>query len=124
MIIDMDKKEIIMEEKKKTFGDKVKEGFSNGVDWVKEHPREFIGILTAGTAIVGGVGKVANSINKRNTAKQEQYNRERFVYDHSAGVYLKTKRKLTGDDVKAINALRRNTGMKMSEAMEALDLLE
>ena len=77
MILDMDKKEIIMEEKKKTFGDKVKEGFSNGVDWVKEHPREFIGILTAGTAIVGGVGKVANSINKRNTAKQEQYNRAR-----------------------------------------------
>ena len=124
MIIDMERKEIIMEDKKKTFGEKVKDGFSNGLEWIKEHPREFIGILTAGTAIVGGVGKVANGINKRQAAKQEQYNKERFVYDHSAGVYLKTKHKLTANDVKAINALRRNTGMKMSEAMEELDLLE
>lgn len=131
MIIDMERKEIIMEDKKKTFGEKakefgekVKDGFSNGLDWVKEHPKEFIGILTAGTAIVGGVGRIANGINKRHVAKQEQYNKERFVYDHSAGAYLKTKHKLTANDVKAINALRRNTGMKMSEAMEELDLLE
>ena len=97
----------------------------DGVKWVVENPQEaaVVSTLIAGASAV--LKKGFRSVDKYVTARRETYNKERYVYDHSAGRYLKTRRVLKSDDVRRINALReRHPGMKMSEALERLNLLD
>lgn len=112
-------------DKIKSGWNKVKKGVSDGVEWVAEHPKEaaiYAGLFTGGCAMLR---RGFRSADRYITARREQYNKERFVYDHSAGRYLKTNRVLRNDDVRRINELRRrNPDMKMSEALDRLNLLE
>ena len=96
-----------------------------GADWVVNHPQEaaIYTTLTAGAAKV--LKKGCKTVDKYVTARRETYNKERYVYDHSAGRYLKTRKVLRSNDVRRINDLRaRHPGMKMSEALERLNLLD
>lgn len=118
----------IKTEKDKTFGDKVKNickeaktKVGNGINWIKDNPKEAIGILGAGAAIFGAGAK---AFNKHVTVKQERYNKERFIYDHSLNAYLETKRKLTNNDIVRINEERRRTGKKLSEVLAEMNLLK
>ena len=132
MIIDFNKNQVLTEDNgKKKFSEKVKDAatvakskFSEGAEWVKENPQAFAAILAGGTALFTGATKVVKGINKHVTAKQEQYNKERFIYDHSLGAYLETKRKLTRQDVVKINDIRRRTGKKLSEVLADMNLLK
>ena len=128
MVIDLNK---IKTENDRTLKDKLKDGLEvakekggDMVDWVKENPREFAAIVASAAALTAGAGKVIKGINRHATAKQEQYNKERYIYDHSLNAYLKTKRPLTKDDVIMINNIRRVTKKKLSEVLADLDLLE
>lgn len=124
-VIDLNK---IKTKKDKTFGDKLKyickntkEKVGNGIEWIKDNPKEAIGLLGAGAALIGGATK---AINKHITVRQERYNKERFIYDHSLNAYLETKRKLTNNDVVRINEERRRTGKKLSEVLAEMNLLK
>lgn len=104
---------------------KTKKIIRDGVKWAAENPQEagiYIGLIT-GVAAVAKKG--IHMVNRYATARRETYNKERFVYDHSAGRYFKTRKVLTSSDVNKINALRKaNPGMKMWEALERLNLLD
>lgn len=104
---------------------RVKKKTKNGLKWITEHPQE--AAITA--TLVTGLGAVAKTgfktVNKLVTARRETYNKQRFVYDHSTGSYLKTSRALKSNDVRRINEMRANhPGMKMSEALEKLNILD
>ena len=62
--------------------------------WALENPQNTA--VTIATLLAGGKGvsKVVKSVGRCMAKKQEQYNKERYVYDHSLGIYLKTKRNL------------------------------
>ena len=97
----------------------------NGVEWVVSHPQE----AAIYTTLAAGAAKIlkrgCRTVDKYVTARRETYNKERYVYDHSAGRYLKTRKVLDSDDVRRINNLRsKHPGMKMSEALERLNLLD
>lgn len=118
----------IKTEKDKNFGEKLKDVWNNtkrktgeSIEWIKENPKEAVGIFAASATIVGGIGK---TISKHVTAKQVQYNKERFIYDHSLNAYLETNRKLTNNDVIQINEERRKTGKKLSEVLAEMHLLK
>lgn len=120
------------EEKSEGFKERLKRGWktakrhvSDGVKWVTEHPKEAAVYAALFTGAAATMKRGFRTADRYITARKEQYNKERFVYDHSAGRYLKTNRVLRNDDVRRINELRRrNPDMKMSEAMERLNLLE
>lgn len=118
--------------KPKTVKDKMVYGWNwtkkkvtNGVKWVVDNPQEaaVVSTLVAGASAV--LKKGFKSVDRYVTARRETYNKERFVYDHSANCYLKTRKVLKNNDVRKINELRKkNPGMKMSEALEKLNLLD
>lgn len=106
------------------FAQGVKEQVQNGADWVKENPAAAATIVTLGTGLVTGAGKIINGIGKHSQAKAEQYKRERTVYDHSTGMYLTTKHKLSANEIAAVHNMKRRTGLSMTEVLMKLDLLE
>lgn len=110
----------IWSKKDRIYGE-LKEKASSSIEWVKENPKEAVGIFAAAGAIVGGIGK---TINKQVTVRQERYTKERFIYDHSLNAYLETKRKLTNNDIVRINEERRRTGKKLSEVLAEMKLLK
>ena len=92
MVIDLNK---IKTENDRTLKDKLKDGLEvakekggDMVDWVKENPREFAAIVASAAALTAGAGKVIKGINRHATAKQEQYNKERYIYDSGKLYFL------------------------------------
>lgn len=92
--------------------------------YIKENPAEAAMIGSVITAVVGGSVRVIKGVQKKNNLKQEQFNKERYVYDHSLGAYLKTKRPLTNNDIVEINRRMRDEGKRKSEILAEMGLLE
>lgn len=91
--------------------------------WMKDNPAEAALIGTIVTAVIGGTVKISKGLIRTHNLKQEAYNKERYVYDHSLGTYLKTTRKLTNNDIVEINR-RMGEGKKKSEVLAEMGLLE
>lgn len=91
--------------------------------WIKANPEEAALIGTIATAAIGGAVKVSKGLVRTHNLNKEAYNKERYVYDHSLGAYLKTKRKLTNNDIIEINR-RMATGKRKSEVLSEMGLLE
>ena len=102
----------------------IKNKVDNTIEYVKSNPQGAATIVATVTAIIGGGSKLMKSVNKHRELRQEKWHREREVYDHSTGMYLQTKRKLTKNDIVRINNLMRSTGKKKSEVMHDLNLLK
>lgn len=99
--------------------DKVREG----VEFVRDNPQAAATLVAAGAAIIGGVNRISKGVIRNANLRKEKYNKERYVYDHSLNTYLKYKRPLRKEDYKRIAALRKR-GMKLNEALLALDLIQ
>lgn len=106
----------------KNFGRKVSNKAKETMDFVKNNPEATAALLATGGAIIGGAGKIVKHISRNANLRQEKYNKERYIYDHSLNLYLKTKRKLTAKDYENINELRKQ-GYSKSEALLRLNLL-
>ena len=104
--------------------DWVVEKVQNTVEYVKENPQGAATIIGIGMTVVGGTTKIVKAVNRHQAIKQEKWHREREIYDHSAKVYLTTKRPLRKDDIDRMNKLRREKGLKVSEALSELNLLK
>jgi len=113
---------------KESIKDKIKRGFRKGkeklvntVKWIKENPQEAAIYASMIAGLTGVLKKGLRHVN----LKQEQRMKDRYIYDFSNRCYLETRRKLNRNDVVSINRLRReHPGMKMSEALEYLNLLK
>ena len=90
------------------------------VRWIKENPQQAAVIASA----AAGVSSVMKRGLRYAQRRRETFNKERFIYDRSTNTYCKTTRKLKGTDVMKINDLKRNQGLKTSEALERLGLLK
>ena len=93
------------------------------IQYVTENPKKVALATVAITALLKNLGRFTNGAGRIISAKQEQYNKERYVYDHSLGIYLKTKRKLTSEDLRMIDRLR-TKGFTKVQALMKLGLLE
>lgn len=91
--------------------------------WVKDNPAEAALAGSVITAVVGGGVKITKGLIRTHNLHKDTYNKERYVYDHSLGAYLKTKRKLTNNDIVEINR-RMAEGKKKSEVLAEMGLLE
>jgi putative protein kinase ArgK-like GTPase of G3E family len=117
-------KVIKTEQKKKSFGQKVKDAWNSTKEYIRDNPEQAIAIATVAAAGIGGATKLVNSVNRHKQIRQEQFRRDRQVYDRSMGRYLTTNRKLTKTDYDRVNAYRRRTGKRTGEALSDLGLLE
>lgn len=107
----------------KRFGRKAKETVVDAVEFVKDNPEAAATMLAIGGTVAGVFGKITKGVTRHINLRQEKYNKERYVYDHSLNMYLHTKRKLTNKDFANINKLRKQ-GLSKSEAMIKLNLLK
>lgn len=119
----IDLKDFKVESKWHAFTRKTKEKIFAGVQWVKDNP-ETAGICaTVGTAVIGGGVKIAKNLVRTHNLHKEQFNKERYIYDRSLGMYLRTKRPLRNKDYIAINNRRKN-GEKLSQILQDMKILE
>lgn len=91
--------------------------------WVKNNPAEAAILGTIVTTAVGGAVKVSKGLVRTHNLNKEAYNKDRYVYDHSLGAYLKTTRKLNNNDIVEINR-RMAEGKKKAEVLAEMGLLE
>ena len=91
--------------------------------WAKDNPAEAAIACSLITAAIGGTVKVSKGLVRTHNLNKEAYNKERYVYDHSLGAYLKTKRRLTNNDIIEINR-RMPEGKKKAEVLAEMGLLE
>lgn len=96
---------------------------SRAAEWVRDNPETAGIFLTAGTALVGGVVKIGKGLIRSHNLRKEQFSKERYIYDRSLGMYLRTKRPLRNKDYMTINQRRRN-GEKLSKILEDMHILE
>jgi len=100
----------------KLFGNSVKETAVGVKDWVKEHPYETIGLLTAVTALGKMCGKtVGNGLEERR--------RNRSKYDPQTGSYVKLRRPLTAKEQVEL-AERRQNGESVTLILDDFGLLK
>ena len=107
----------------KRFGNAVVRKVGEAIEFVRENPQAAATLVAAGGALIGGVHRISKDIIKHQNLKQEKYNKEMYVYDHSLNLWLKYKRPLTAEDYENIAQLRKQ-GMKLNEALLALDLMQ
>ena len=120
-ILELDKMRI--QTKWQELKSKAKKGATNVANWAKNNP-ELVGVaLTAGTAVVGGAVKVCKGLVRTHNLHREQYNKERYIYDRSLGMYLHTKRPLRTQDFATINA-RRAKGERLSDILVSMRILD
>lgn len=119
----LDLKTMKVESKWRSFVTKAKHKMQQGMQWVRDNP-ESAGILaTVGTAALGSGVKIAKSLVRTHNLRREQFNKERYIYDRSLGMYLRTKRPLRNKDYISINRRRKN-GEKLSDILESMRILE
>lgn len=112
-----------IKDKARNLGRTVKEKAKEGMDFVKENPQTTATLLAAGGTLLGIAHKITKGVQRNVNLRQEKYNKERYIYDHSLNMYLKTKRPLRKADYDRITSMRKN-GMKLNEALSKLDLLK
>lgn len=121
IIIDLNKAKV--ESKWHAFKTEAKRKVMQGAQWVRENP-ESAGILaTVGTAAIGGGVKIFKGLMRNVNLRKEQYNKERYIYDRSLGMYLHTKRPLRNKDYVTINQRRKN-GEKLSDILASMKILD
>ena len=119
----------------RTFWEEVKFRVKKGYDWsvekvgntieyVKENPQGAATIAGIIATVTGGATKLVRTVNRHKAIRQEQWHHDREIYDHSSNQYLTTRRKLTKVDIDKMNKLRREKGLKVSEALSELNLLK
>jgi len=101
----------------------VVEKTTDAIMFVKDNPQAAAIILGGAGTLIGVAKKVSHSIDMHSRLKKERYNKERYIYDHSLNMYLKTKRPLKKDDYRRINQ-KRKEGKRLSEIFQELDLLD
>lgn len=112
-----------VESKWHAFASKVREKAVDAYWWVKNNP-ETAGILaTVGTAAIGGAVKIGKSLVRTYNLRQEKYNKDRYIYDRSLGMYLHTKRPLKNQDFVTINTRRKN-GEKLADILTSMRILD
>jgi len=66
---------------------------------------------------------VCNTVGRQRVIRQERYNKERYIYDRSLGMYLHTRRPLTNRDFERISARRRN-GERLADILYDMGILD
>jgi len=108
----------------KTGGKWAIEKTKNAIEYAKDNPQGAAAIVGLTMTITGGANKLLRTINRHQKLKQQQYHRDREIYDHSLNMFLTTKRKLTKKDIDKINEIMRKTGKRKSEVLSELNLLK
>ena len=112
-----------VESKWQNFKQKVKNRTNDAVNWVRNNPELVGSALTVGTVVVGGAVKVGKKLVRTHNIRAERYNKERYIYDRSLGMYLHTKRKLTNKDYATINACKAK-GESLSSILMRMKILD
>lgn len=120
-ILEIDKMKV--QTKWQQFKDKAWQKTQAAVRWVENNPEAVGFILTAGTIAAGGIKKICNTIGRQSALRQERYNKERYIYDRSLGMYLHTRRPLTNRDFERISIRRRN-GERLSDILYTMGILD
>lgn len=120
-ILEIDKMKV--QTKWQEIKDKAWQKTKAAVRWIEENPEAVGFILTAGTIAAGGIKKVCNTIGRQSTLRQERYNKERYIYDRSLGMYLHTRRPLTNRDFERIS-VRRKKGERLADILYSMGILD
>lgn len=94
----------------------------DAVEWIKDHPTESVMLATAGTAALSEVRKCVNRAHQMSDMRKEQELRDRYIYDRSSGMYLKTRKNLTQAE-RTEYSIRRSRGESAVDILRSLRLL-
>ena len=97
----------------------IKIGVRKSVEWFNENKEFAITVAIPMTiAVVGGVNKMARSIDRKMDLKKEQELKDLRVYNRSTGDYLTLRRKMSAKEQVQFEARKRNgepTAMILNE---------
>lgn len=96
----------------------------NTVNYVKEDPKRAMEAIGVITLVSGGLTKGVRAINRGRAIREERHHRDLEIYDHSNGQYLELRRKLRKEDIDRLNYLKREKGLRTSEALSRMNLLK
>lgn len=115
--------EMKVESKLHEFVGKAKQKARDAWEWTKNNPEMAAGLLTSAAGLVAGLHKLGKGLLRTNNIRMERYNKERYIYDHSLGMYLHTKRKLNNRDYVFINQERKK-GRRLSDILQKMNILD
>lgn len=84
---------------------------------VWDNDKEYI--IAAGPWVIWGCKRLAKKMDKR----EDEYHRDREVFDHSLGMWHELKRRMTSKE-KAIFAERRKNGESVLSILDSMKLLK
>ena len=93
------------------------------MDWVKDNPVLATTAAAGATGIARCLTRAVKGVSRNMALRQERYNKERYIYDRSLGMYLHTNRKLTNRDWEIIMRRRQN-GEKLSDILTRMGILD
>ncbi len=105
------------------FTRKAKQKAVDAWNWSKNNPELTAGLLTGAAGLAGGLYKLGKGLLRTGNIRMERYNKERYIYDHSLGMYLHTKRKLNNRDYMFINQ-ERQKGRRLSDILQKMNILD
>ena len=101
----------------------VKRGFDSTVKWCEENKELALAMIPAGIMIAKAVGKTISSVDRKLDMKKEQELQDRYIYDHSLGMYHKLRRPLKPSEKIEIDR-RRHAGESKIQILSSMGLLD
>ena len=101
---------------------KVTDTAINIYDWAKDNKEEAIALGSVVTAVGAGLAKQANRHDRNKKLKKEQELKDLYVYDRSAGMYLKLRRPLTNFEKLELDR-RHHSGESVTHILMSLRVL-
>ena len=115
--------EMKVESKLHEFVGKAKQKARDAWEWMKNNQEMAAGLLTSAYGLAAGLHKLGKGLLRTNNIRMERYNKERYIYDHSLGMYLHTKRPLKNKDYVFISN-ERQKGRKLSDVLQKMNILD
>lgn len=102
--------------------EKLKKGIEATADWVDKNKAVIIGGLVIGVGLMNEGNKMIKNANRAKSIRQEKMLNDRYIYDRSAGVYLKTRRAMRPEE-RVEFSIRKRRGESPVSILRSMRLL-
>lgn len=116
-------KKLKWEMKKKKIKETACQKVHQTCEWCRKNKELLVVAIPTAAAGIRSVSRAAGSFARRSAVKREERDRNTRFYDHSLGMYWRTKRELKPDELLTIQR-RKAAGEKYGDILSSMKLLK